>query len=466
MAIALGVELKPTQALVLTPQLRQAIQLLQLPAVELEALLRREACENPFLRVDDPPDRVPSPAGGWAERGASIPADMRLVVRRLQPDPAREPPPQEARLRQPIGLRDSLRQQIGAAVRDPALRTLALALVELVDEDGYLREPDEELARLLGATAESVQAARAMLQACEPTGVGARDLAECLALQLAERGRLDSPMRCLLGHLELVARGELGRLERMLGIARPELESRIAELRRLDPRPGASLGESEPVALVPDLLVERGPHGRWRVAINEKALPKVMVDREWWAELASSKLEREVRRYVSERVQAANWLVRALEQRSRTLLRVAVEAFRRQRRFLDEGPRGLRPLTLRDIARRLELHESTVSRAVAGKYVATPHGTFAFKYFFTSELAAVGGGESHSAEAVRLRIRELIAGEHPARPLSDEHIARRLQEEGIAIARRTVAKYREALGIPASSQRRRIKALRTAMRSA
>ncbi len=462
MAVALGVELKPTQTLVLTPQLRQAIQLLQLPAVELEALLRREACENPFLRVDEPPERLSSPAGGRSDGG---PADMRLVVRRLQPDPGRELPPQEARLRQPVGLRDSLRLQIGAAVRDPALRTLAQALVAFVDEDGYLRDGDEELARLLGATAESVRAARKALQACEPTGVGARDLAECLALQLAERGRLDSPMRRLLDHLELVARGELARLERLLGIPRPELEARIAELRRLHPRPGAALGEGEPVTLVPDLLVERGPQGRWRVAINEEALPRVMVDRQWWAELASSKLEREVRRYVSERVQAANWLVRALEQRSRTLLRVAVEAFRRQRRFLEEGPRGLRPLTLRDIAQRLELHESTVSRAVSGKYVATPHGTFAFKYFFTSELAAVDGGEGHSAEAVRLRIRELIAAEHPARPLSDEHIARRLKQEGIAIARRTVAKYREALGIPASSQRRRIKALQTPTRS-
>ena len=461
MTVGIGLEIRQHQALVLTPQLRQAIRLLQLPAHELQAAVQKEIAENPFLRLAEEErggDTATSPAR--VRTGPVTPADSRLRLCSLAGGDGDDLPRLDQRLAQPVGLRDSLRLQIGANERDVEVRELARSLVDLLDADGYLREDDRELARRFGVSEDLVRRARAALQRCEPAGIGARDLAGCLALQLAERDRLDPAMERLLEHLDLVARGELAALERICGLEREDIEEMIRELRSLDPRPGAAVVAEEPVTLVPDLLICRYGRSNWRIEINSALLPKVLVDREWYAELAGAKLAREAREYLSERIQAANWLVRALEQRTRTLLRVARATFLRQRAFLEHGPRALRPLTLREIAETVELHESTVSRAVAGKYAATPHGTFPLKYFFSAQLAATDGGDGHSAEAVRLRIRELVAREDPASPLSDDQIVRQLAREGVSIARRTVAKYREALGIPSSVQRRRLRAVR------
>lgn len=473
MGVGLSLELRQTTSLVLTPQLQQAIALLQLARPELEATLARECERNPFLmpleaspvRADaasrSVSSRVEAPADpdGWMQPMRPPAADRTLRAHRTSRLTADgDLPSLEQRLTRPPSLRHHLRAQLVADVREPQLQHLALQLVDLLDDDGYLRESDAELAALFACPVGQVAEARAALQRCEPTGVGARDLAECLALQLAERNRLDPAMQAMLRHLDLVARADFRRLARLCGVDREDLEEMVAELRRLDPRPGARWAPEEPGLTVPDLEVRREGKG-WKLELNPAAFPRVAVDRAYYAELTSVALDADTRRFVETRVQEANWLVRALQQRARTILRVGRAILARQRGFLEHGPAALAPLVLRDIAEVTGLHESTVSRAIAGKSVATPHGVFALRYFFTARIAAGDGGEDHAAEAIRVRIRRLIEQEGADNVLSDDQIVQLLAREGVRIARRTVAKYREAMGIPSSVERRRRRAL-------
>lgn len=471
MAVGPGLRLEARQTLTLTPQLRLAIRFLQLPALELAGELRRLSEENPFLRVQGPRVEHPPAArttpvsaaadpDGWDPPPAPPAADLGRLERAVRGGvQAEERPDPFARLSRPVGLREWLRIQIGSDVADVRLRELARTLVDFLDADGYLRTDDGELARLLGCGEAEVAAARRALQRCEPTGVGARDLAECLRLQLEERGWLDELIAGLLDRLELVARADWERLARELGVETDRVVAAVRRLRSLEPRPGRGFAgeEEEAVAVVPDLRVLH-VQGRWRVELVPEVQPRLAVDRAFYAELAG-RVDADARRYVGERLQEARTVVRAVEQRARTLLRAAREVFRHQIGFLERGPDGLRPLTLREVAERIGMHESTVSRAVAGKYVETPHGVLPLRAFFTVALpaaasAADGEGEV-SAEVVRRHIRRLVDAEDPARPLSDDAIARLLAEEGIRVARRTVAKYREMLGIPSSTLRRR-----------
>lgn len=475
MSVGLGLDLRQTTSLVLTPHLQQAIRLLHLARPELEAALESELARNPFLvRVEAdanaapnggvPPSRARMRTGaedpdGWLQPAVPPAADRTLrakATNRLGADG--DLPPVEQRLTRPPTLRERLVEQLVADVREPALRELAMLLVDFLDDDGYLRESDEELASLLGAELARVREARAALQACEPTGVGARDLAECLALQLAERDRLDPAMRAMLRRLDLVARADFRGLQRVCGVDREDLEEMIAELRALDPRPGSRFAPEEPGLTVPDLVVRRQGRDTWRIELNPAAFPRVAVDRAYYAELTSVTLDAGARAFVDGCVQEAGWLVRALRQRARTILRVGRAIFARQRAFLDAGPQALAPLTLREVAEAVGLHESTVSRAIAGKSVATPHGVHALKYFFTARIAACEG-RAHGAEAVRARIRRLVEQESADAVLSDDQLVQALAAEGIRIARRTVAKYREAMGIPSSVERRRRRAL-------
>lgn len=478
MVTGLRLDLRQTQGLVLTPQLQQAIRLLQMSNVELSAAVDREITENPFLdRLDgsasptaspcpapDPAPRMtPGPIErdeGWWQPPAGRAADSSLRLRRTSGQQGEgDLPSLEARLARPRGLREHLVDQLGT-VREPELRALAATLIDWLDPDGYLREGDEELAEALGTSARRVEDARRALQGCDPPGIGARDLAECLALQLRERDRLDPAMQALLANLGILARADMPELMRRCGVDAEDLQDMVQELRRLEPRPARGFGADEALAVIPDVLVHAGPGGTWRVELNAGTLPRVLVDRSYHAEVARHGVERQDRDYLNERLQAASWLAKALDQRARTMLKVARAIFTRQRGFLEQGPKGLRPLVLRDIAERTGLHESTVSRATADKYVLTPHGTFPLKFFFTTAIAAVSSGdEAHSAEAIRQQIKRLVEREPPGVVLSDDQIVAELRRSGIAIARRTVTKYRESLGIPSSVERRRAKAL-------
>ncbi len=480
MALGLRLDVRQTQSLVLTPQLQQAIRLLQLSNQELLGTLQSEVAENPFLEMADTglkptpeparptaeapvaPTLAPGPAsstgdkvGEWDQPRAPMAHDQQLHGRR-QADGQQGI---EARFSEPPALREELRRQLGALSVAPACRRLALDLTDWLDDDGYLREDDVEIARRIGVATADVSRARSLLQSCEPAGIAARDLAECLALQLAERDRLDPAMRRLLDNLPLLARAEWPALLRLCGVDREDLEEMVAEIKALDPRPGQHYASEQAVAILPDIVVFRTGPDQWRIELNSEALPRLIVNSAYFAELGKSKLDLRQKEFVQERYQNASWLTKALDQRSRTILKVSRAIFSRQHAFLGEGPKALRPLVLRDIAAATGLHESTVSRATNQKFVQTPHGTFPLKYFFSTAIAGKNGAADHSAEVIRQKIKLMVQKEQPEAVLSDDQIVKHLSDDGIAIARRTVAKYREALGIASSMQRRRRKAV-------
>ena len=494
MALKARLEVRQSQALVMTPQLQQAIKLLQLSSLDLAAFVEQELERNPLLERDEGPD---SDAFGSADPDAtaasseSLPLDRALADEGLGLSGATLDAPfeddggwaptgadeagagpwsstrggsfDEAGLEiddlagESPDLRRHLTDQLGLSVADPARRLIGAHLIDLLDETGYLTEPLDMVAERLGCAPEDVEAVLRVLQTLDPPGVFARTLAECLALQLKDRNRFDPAMQALVAHLELVARRDFAALRQICGVDDEDLRDMLAELRRLNPKPGLAFGGEDTTPPMPDILVRSDPAGGWRVELNSETLPRVLVNNRYYARVNGANCSREERAYVSECLAGANWLVKSLEQRARTILKVASEIVRQQDSFLREGVRGLRPLNLRTVAEAVSMHESTISRVTSNKYMATPRGLFELKYFFTSALASSTGGEAHSAEAVRDRIKALVDAESGEAILSDDKIVELLRASGIDIARRTVAKYREALHIPSSVERRRLK---------
>ncbi|MEZ5825372.1 MAG: RNA polymerase factor sigma-54 [Geminicoccaceae bacterium] len=485
MALSLRLDVKQTQSLVLTPQLQQAIRLLQLSTQELSGEIQRELLENPFLSAVDAGERSLDPPRSKTEResgltgepalapkaeGAAEPgewdappmspaADHRLSVNRNGATAFDDLSDPMERLTRKADLRTHVREQLGAVRADRSDLAAAHVLIDWLEDDGYLREADAELAERLAVDAEMVARARAILQQCDPCGLAARDLRECLALQLRERDRFDPAMEKLLDRLPVLAQADWNALERACGVDREDLEEMVAEIKALDPRPGLSFASADVDAVIPDLVVQKSNDGRWRIELNSAAQPRIAVDGDYYATIGDSPLDGAARTFVAEKFQSANWLVRALEQRSRTILKVGKCIFNYQQEFLERGPSALRPLVLREVAEKTGLHESTISRATTEKYVQTPHGTLSLKYFFSTAIHSTDGGSDHSAEAIREKIRQLIRKEKSDAILSDDQIVEILREDGVAIARRTVAKYREALGIPSSVHRRRARSL-------
>ena len=297
----------------------------------------------------------------------------------------------------------------------------------------------------------------AVLQTFDPPGVCARNLTECLAIQLKERDRFDPAMQALVGHLDLLAKRDLAALRRLCGVSDEDFADMIAEIRNLNPKPGLAFGSTVVQPIVPDVYVRAAPDGTWQVELNSDTLPKVLINQRYYAQVSKTTHNDKDKTYLADCLQTATWLVRALDQRAKTILKVSSEIVRQQDGFFANGVQHLRPLNLKTVADAISMHESTVSRVTANKYMATSRGIFELKYFFTSSIAAADGGEAHSAEAVRHRIRQLIDAESAEDVLSDDTIVEKLREAGIDIARRTVAKYREAMRIPSSVQRRREK---------
>jgi RNA polymerase sigma-54 factor len=500
MPLSLRLDLRQTQGLVMTPQLQQAIKLLQLSNLELASYVETELEQNPLLERQEEPDEgaVPeetpgngrdgvdaqalsgelarfdesegqgwsgAPEDGWVDstrenlpNGLGI-NDLGPLGRGGSTDFSDDIEDLGERLSRPMTLREHLMEQLQLDLPAGPDRLIGAHLIDLVDEAGYLRADPAEVAGRLGCEVAQVEAVQARLQHFEPPGVCACTLEQCLALQLAERGRLDPAMQALLAHLDLLAQADFQTLVRICGVLPEDLPEMVAELKSLDPKPGLVFA-SEPVqTVVPDIFVTAIPGGGWRVELNSATLPRVLVNVAYYAELSRRARDEGARGYVSERFQSANWLTKALDQRARTVLRVAEAVVERQVAFLRHGVQHLRPLVLRDIALATDLHESTVSRATAGKYIATPRGNLPFKYFFSNALAGAGGEGSHAAEAIRQQIKAMIDREDRDRVLSDDQIVDVLRARGVVIARRTVAKYRESLCIPSSVQRRRAKAL-------
>ena len=484
MRIGPSLILASRQTLAMTPQLQQAIKLLQFSHLELAAFIQQELEKNPLLSegasdegpiaeyeapaIETPRDTAETLAAAapalaeaddrWtrehADRGGDATAS-RVGQREDAPEAL------DFVAERPRSMAVHVLEQLEIMFEDPTERRIALKIAEGLDEAGYCRLDPAALAEAVATDIAIVEKIWARLRQMEPAGLFSRTVAECLGAQLAERNRLDPAMKALLDNLDLVAAGELGQLRRRCGVDDEDLRDMLSELRTLDPRPGQAF-DFEPIQPVqPDLYLtpakdpESGEDG-WHIELNTDALPKVLVDRNYHATLMKGVRAKPDRDFVAERFQSANWLVKTLEQRATTILKVAREIVRQQDGFFRHGVSALKPLVLRDIAIATELHESTVSRVTSNKYINTPRGIFELKYFFTSALPARTPGVVVSSDSVRSRIRLLVGGENSHQPLSDDRIVDLLKGEGIEIARRTVAKYREAMRIPSSAERRRL----------
>jgi RNA polymerase sigma-54 factor len=331
-------------------------------------------------------------------------------------------------------------------------------LIDSIDENGYFTGSLGEIAARLHAPVEQAERILRLIQGFDPSGVGARDLAECLAIQLRERDRFDPAMQALVGHLDLLAKRDFAALRKICKVDEEDILDMLGEIRRLDPKPGRVFGGGSIAPVLPDVIVRPLPDGSWQVELNTDVLPRILVNHSYTTRVGKRNGKEADRNFISACRQTANWLTKSLEQRARTILKVSSEIVRQQDRFLAHGVEFLRPLDLKTIAEAVGVHESTVSRVTSNKYMATPRGLFELKYFFTASIAAHDGGAAHSAESVRFRIRQMIDQECPAQILSDDAIVVRLKKANIDVARRTVAKYREILKIPSSVERRREKA--------
>ncbi|HSI42545.1 MAG TPA: RNA polymerase factor sigma-54 [Xanthobacteraceae bacterium] len=506
MSLSPRLEFRQTQALVMTPQLMQAIKLLQLSNLDLVAYVEAELERNPLLERQTEPDgerpdpnepteepRAPEPelrAADWMEdrldeSRSAIEERLDTNLENVFPDDAGRDGPSnapsteigaysewagtgtggrddggynlEAFVSSETTLSEHLERQLTLAIADPARRLIGLHLVDLIDEAGYFTADLDDVAERLGAPRALVEAVLAVIQAFDPPGIGARSLAECLAIQLRERNRYDPAMAALLAHLELLARRDFAQLRRVCAVDEEDLSEMVAEIRRLNPKPGLAFGGGVVQPIVPDVFVRGAADASWMVELNSDTLPRVLVNQAYYGRVSKTTRNEREKAFLTDCIQTATWLTRSLDQRARTILKVATEIVRQQDAFLSLGVQHLRPLNLRMVADAIGMHESTVSRVTSNKYMATPRGIFEMKYFFSSSIAAANGGDAHSAESVRFRIKQMIDAETAADVLSDDTLVQRLREAGIDIARRTVAKYREAMRIPSSVQRRREK---------
>jgi RNA polymerase sigma-54 factor len=537
MVLGLRLDLRQSQSLVMTPQLQQAIKLLQMSNVELTEFIEQEIEQNPLLEREDaeggfegdspdaPADDAAPDSADAGEMGgdADFDADAEVLSpddpayddeetlpdsadhatsesmgeddRSLdtdfenvyEPESASDGAAPEAGDEEGDGLnwstagaggggfdddlsglenvaaeettlRDHLIGQVNIDFDDPVEVMIADRLIDMLDDNGWLSGELETVAVALGCTIDRVEETLARCQQLDPPGIFGRSLAECLALQLREKDRLDPAMQALLDHLELLGKREFAQLRRICGVDNEDLLQMVTEIKELNPRPASDFNHEVAQPVVPDVFVRRTKEG-WAVELNSETMPRVLVNNRYYATVRRHARSKEDKAFLSDRSQSANWLVRALHQRQETILKVASELVTQQEAFFENGVEFLKPLTLRDVAEEVSVHESTVSRVTANKYLGMSRGIFEMKYFFNSAIGQNEAGESRSAEAIRFRIKSLIDREEPESILSDDRIVDILRDEGIDIARRTVAKYRDAMHIPSSVQRRREKAL-------
>lgn len=494
MTVAPRLELRQGQSLVMTQQLQQSIKLLQCTSLELREFVDQELEKNPFLQEegeaqesaaeetpaqtasddgepketdfgDDQPFDAGSADESWGDDSAQVESDyLGYEQNNIGGHSSGYDADDDSRgiddnPSQGISLREHLLEQMQLEIQDPSWRLIAAYLIDMTDESGYIKEDLAKLADTLGTELAEVEQVLAKLQTFDPAGVCARTLQECLALQLREQNRLDPAMQALLDNLELLADSKLPELEKRCGVDREDLRQMISEVRALNPKPGSGFIYEISQTVAPDIFIRRLPDGNWHVELNMQNFPRVMVNKRYYKKVSTGAHSSDDKKYLSEQLSSANWLVRALEQRAQTMLKVGSELVKQQDAFFRLGVRYLRPMTLKDIAAKTGYHESTISRVTAGKFLICPRGMFELKYFFTSALARTEGGGDVSSEAVRHHIREMIDKESPDHILSDDEIVDMLKERNITVARRTVAKYREAMGIASSPKRKRLKAM-------
>jgi RNA polymerase sigma-54 factor len=495
-------EMRQSQSLVMTQQLQQSIKLLQLSAGELQEFLNEELEKNPLLTREEgesaPTEEGQEPApdtpltaaerdaaerkeidvkegdfsvneslydddfaGDWNDEARTdfsrYSADSHHQGSGRHYDPDAAGADLESTLTSERSLREHLLEQIAVDFMDPAERLLADRLVDLLDDSGYLREDTSRLAEELGARAHDLETVIAKLQRLDPPGIFARSLTECLSIQLRESNRLDPVMETMLQNIELMGKGDTQGLRKLCGVDEEDFAQMIADLRHCNPKPASGFLKDEAAPVIPDVLVRRGRGGAWLVELNSEALPRLLVNRQYAGEVGG-RAAKETKKYLSDQMAHANWLLKALDQRAQTILKVAQEIVKQQEMFLLHGIRFLKPLVLKDIAAAIGMHESTISRVTTSKFIATPRGTLEMKYFFTSAISSgASGGEDFSSKTVMYYIKELVDAEDPKKILSDDQIVKKLKDRNIEVARRTVTKYREAMHIPSSVIRRKQK---------
>ncbi len=521
MAVNQRLDLKQGQTLTMTPQLQQAIKLLQMSNIELTEFVEAELEKNPLLERDESmssekPDAPDADAASDRDASASDEGEETAAPREESDDTPERPaetehaaePERELdtdfdnvftgagmaeqeggydafatssfatagkggnlkfddpdfafenNMAKETSLRDYLQDQINLEFEGTGDRAIALVLLDYLDESGYIRTDIPALAERLGCAPARVEKVLDRLQQLDPPGLFARNLAECLALQLRELDRLDPAMQALLKNLDVLASHDLKKLKSLCGVDETDLKEMIGEIKSLNPKPALEFEHFVSQTVIPDVLMRPLPKskgGGWAVELNNDTLPRVLVNRSYYTEVSNSAKQKKDKEYLSEQLNTANWLVKALDQRAETILKVASELILQQEAFFLYGVEYLKPLVLKNIAEVIGMHESTVSRVTTNKYIGTPRGVFELKYFFTSGVGSTDGGAEFSSEAIKARIRVLIEAENPKSILSDDDLVNALKKDGIDIARRTVAKYREAMKIASSVQRRRQK---------
>ncbi len=477
MGVTNRLEQRQAQILTLTPQLRQAIKLLELTNLEIQAFIEQAVVENPLLTLEEPDSHEgaehlqesseddnssqaddfasegqindldhPDYENEWADLphrdGRTLGADDTLSALDLAADERHT-------------LRDHVMAQVEVDIHDPIDRLIASHLIDHLDDAGYLRTSHEEIAETLKIQPKRLGAIVERLKQFDPCGIFAENLAECLRLQLIDRGLYSPRFVMILSHLDLFAEGKIDRLLKLCNLSPQDLAEAMAVIRQLDPKPGLRFESDRAETLIPDVIIRKtSTSGTWTVELNQAALPRVLIDETYRAHITRDK-DKTTARYLNQQLSQAQWLLKALDQRAQNILKVATEIMRRQQNFLEYGIEALTPLVLKDIAAAVDVHESTVSRVTSNKYIATPRGIFELKFFFSSGISNYAQTGDHAAQAVRHRIKTLIGDETPGNPLSDDDLVELLARDGINIARRTVAKYREALGIPSSYDRKR-----------
>tara|TARA_B100001939_G_scaffold348187_1_gene373543 strand:- start:1814 stop:3361 length:1548 start_codon:yes stop_codon:yes gene_type:complete len=511
MALTPRLELKQTQTLVMTPQLQQAIRLLQYSNMELTDFVLQEVEKNPFLDVADSSAEQNNPGADQDNQSPPKPENDRSekptgsdeylsqdVTRSDQTDSPLDTDyenvfnndtttdglgslsdslslngsrplkgsnggfeesdfPLDQRLERSETLAEHLEEQLNMMPLPPEDKLILQYMIGMLDEAGYLLEDLETLAERFGCSTAEIERVLLIGQTFDPAGVFARNLSECLKIQQRERNRLDPAMETLLDNLDILAKRDYNTLKRLCRVDNEDLKEMIEEIQSLNPKPGLIFDGAIVQTVIPDVFIRKDPKGEWYVELNNETLPKVLLNNVYHAKIREQTKNKEDREYLADCMASANWLVKALDQRARTILKVSRELVRLQKEFFEKGIKYLKPLNLKTIAEAIDMHESTVSRVTANKYIATNRGIFEMKYFFTTAISATKEGDAHSAESVKYSIKSLIDNEDPKKILSDDKLVELLQAEGIDIARRTVAKYREAMNIPSSIQRRRIK---------
>ncbi len=477
MQISQNLKLRQSQSLIMTPQLQQAIKLLQLNNIELCELVRKEMEENPFLEDELDTSLEENEKLGDSrtenvseafESGESMlnesksddienrwDLDINVSPSNHNYDTTDSGSIAEQTVSEKVTLKSFLNQQVKLEFVNLDERIIAEILVDYIDNSGWLKETNENLMNIIGCDEKKLEDIILRMKTFEPTGVFARNLEECLTIQLQEKGLFNEKIKLLIANFELLAKGEIKNLCKICGLTELELTKYIKIIKTLNPKPGTKFTEEQDQILEPDVIVNR-KNNEWIVELNNSNLPKITVNEDYVKELERLKSSDNDRKFVTESVNSARWLIKAIEQRNLTTLKISAEIVKQQKLFFEKGVSYLKPMILKDVAKKIGMHESTVSRVTTGKLMLTSRGIIEMKNFFSASINGTSNGEAHSAASVRETLKNLISNEPLNNPFSDEIIVIKLQKHGINLARRTVAKYRELLNIPASSERRKM----------